>query len=201
MMRRGLTLLELTVALTVTATAAAAGWGALATLVDHRRRAHEATAEVERAAAVRRALVAWLEGAHAPAEGAGPPFELTDRSFRGRPDDELQLLTSAGTPLGEGAVGVRLFVDRDHRTPERGLTAEFTDRGRGRITRLELDSSVVALEVRCLTDLLGRREWMRSWLSGVVLPRGIELRPAAAEPERLTPLLRLPLLVVVEGGR
>lgn len=200
MIRRGLTILELAVGLTVTALAAAIGGASLATLADHRSRERHAAAALARDAAVRRTIVSWLEGAYV-ADEPGPAFELVDHTHRGRPDDELRLLTSARTPLGDGGVAVRLHVDRDEATPERGLVAELTDWQRGRVRRVELDSSVVSLDARCFTRLLGRPEWMRSWVSAVVLPAGIDLRLAAATTEGLAPLLRLPITVAVEGGR
>ena len=199
--RPGMTLVELVVGLTVLALALLAGGGTLATLADHRDRVRHATAATQRAAAVRRAVVAWLDGAYVTGEPNAPPFRLIDRAARQRADDEVGFLTSAPTPLGSGDVVVRLFVDRDERTPERGLTAEFQERYGTRIARLELDSSVVALDARCLSDVLGTRRWLPAWVSPSALPQGVELRLAATSPERLAPLLRVPVTVAFAGGR
>ena len=199
---RGMTVIELVVGLTVTALALTAGYATLGTLVDHRARVHDEAAETVRAAAVRRAIADWLAGAYATGAPLSPPFQVVHRRDRGRADDEIAFLTTARTPLGVGGgVTVRLFVDRDARTPERGLTAEFGEWPGTRADRLELDSSVVALDVRCLSAALGRREWMRGWSSAVLLPQGVELRAAAAAPERLTPLLRVPITARILGGR
>ena len=199
---RGMTVVELVVGLTVTALALAAGYATLGTMVDQRARLREEAAETVRAAAVRRAVSDWLGGAYTIGTPMSPAFQLVDRRDRGRPDDVLTFLTTARTPVGAGGgVVVRLFVDRDARTPERGLTAEFSDWPGSRAERLELDSSVVALDVRCLSAALGRREWMPGWSSSLLLPQGVELRLAAVSPERLTPLLRLPISARILGGR
>jgi hypothetical protein len=199
---RGMTVVELVVGLTITALALAAGHATLGTLVDQRARVREEAAETVRAAAVRRAVADWLGGAYAAGTAMSPPFQLVDRRDRGRADDELSFLTTARTPVGAGGgVVVRLFVDRDARTPERGLTAEFSDWTGTRAERLELDSSVVALDVRCLSAALGRREWMGGWSSSLLLPQGVRLSVAAASPERLTPLLRVPISARILGGR
>lgn len=197
----GMTVIELLVGLTVTALAAGAGYTALATVADHRGRAREAVVATARAAGVRRALVAWLGGAYVATEEHAPPFQVVDHVQRGRADDEVTFLTSAQTPLGAGDVVVRLFVDRDDRTPERGLTAEFVARYGARVQRLELDSSIVALDVRSLSEVLGKREWMRTWLSAATLPQGVELRFGGTAADRLAPLLRVPVTVALLGGR
>ena len=199
--RRGLTLVELLVALTVTAVTMSVGWSALGTIADRRERARATSTATLRAAAARRQVVAWLEGAHVTGEEDAPPFQVIDHATRGRPDDELSFLTSATTPLGRGDVTVRLYVDRDPRTAERGLVAAFGDRWTARTMRMELDPSVAALEVRGVSDMRGRHERLASWLSGTVVPQGVELTLAAARAEGLAPLLRVPIVVAIEGGR
>lgn len=201
MRRPGMTVIELLTSLTVMGLAVGAGYTALTTLVDHRGRAREAVAATARVAAMRRAVSAWLEGAYVAPEEQAPAFRVVDHVHRQRPDDEVIFLTSARTPLGQGDVIARLFVDHDERTPERGLTAEFVERYGAHATRIELDSSVVALDVRCLSEVLGKREWMRTWLSAAMLPQGLELRLTASAPDRLAPLLRVPMTVAFLGGR
>lgn len=200
--RRGMTVLELIVALVVAALAAAMGTASIATLVDQRARLRDAAAETARAAAVRRAVAAWLDGAYVTGAPQEPGFRIVDHVDHGRPDDEVVFPTTARTPLGAGGDAVvRLFIDRDPRTPERGLAAEISDWRDERVARVELDSSVVALDARCLTDITATRQWITGWASSVVLPIGVELRFAAASPERLTPLLRVPVTVRILGGR
>jgi prepilin-type N-terminal cleavage/methylation domain-containing protein len=205
MTRRGLTALELVVALTVLALAATIGTATLALLSDRRQPLRESSSAVERSAAVRRTLVAWLEDAHgalSPFSGnTAAAFELLDNSSRGHDADELLFTTSAPTPLPSHDAIVRLYVDNDAWTPERGLVAELTTWARGPSTRIQLDSNVAELDVRCLTDLTGTRRWVPSFLSAQVVPRGVELRLRPARGARLDPLLALPIRVVVEAGR
>ena len=199
--RAGMTFMELVIGLTITALAVGAGYIAVSALADARERARVSSDALVRTAAARRALVAWLEGAYVAPEPQSPPFRVVDHVHRGQPDDEMSFLTSAATPLGSGDVVVRLFVDRDDRTIERGLTAELMERYGPRTVRVSIDSTIVALDVRCLSEVLGKREWMYSWLSPALVPQGIELRVAAVTSSRLAPLLRIPLTVALLGGR
>ena len=205
MTRRGMTLVELLAALVVTAMAGAVGAGTLAILSDRRASLRVAGAEVVRAATVRRTIVGWLRGLHgplSPLSGAAPAtFELLDQQRRGHPADELLFTTTAETPLGLGESTVRLYVDDDDRTPERGLVAELGAAPSDVATRVELDSTVAELDVRCLTDLAGNRQWVPSFLSSQLVPRGIELRLRPRAGMELHPLLAMPIRVVVEAGR
>ena len=205
MTRPGLTALELIVGLAVTALAAGIGTATLGLLVDRRAPLLEPAGEVARAAAVRRTLVDWLEGAHGSlspfAGSAFASFQLLDRARDGRPADELLIATSAETPLGAGETLVRLYVDADERTPERGLVAELSARPGGAAMILVLDSAVATLDARCLTGLPGGRQWLTGYLSSEAVPRGIELRLGAARGERIAPLLALPIRVALEAGR
>jgi len=204
MTRRGMTGVELLVALAVTGLAAVIGTATLALLTDRGATLREQSSATEHAAAVRHTVVAWLEDAH----GAQSPFsgndaaafELLDLRDHGRAADQLLFTTSAPTPLGSGDTFVRLYVDSDRRTPERGLVAELSPWPGAPVTRLELDSTVTDMEARCLTDLAGTPRWLPTFLSAQAVPRGIELRLRSA-PDALAPLLQLPIRVAVEAGR
>lgn len=205
MTRRGLTAVELMVALAVTGLAAAIGTATLALLVDHRAPLREVSSRNERAAAVRRTLVAWLEDAHGPLSPLSgstvAAFELLDLKRRGHAADELLFTTSAPTPLGTSDALVRLYVDDDERTPERGLVAELTAWPGDRPLRVQLDSAVTGMEVLCLTDLSGSGKWLPSFLSPQAVPRGIQLQLQSAAMAPIDPLLQLPIRVSVEAGQ
>lgn len=194
-----MTLLELVVALTITGAALAAGYGAFATIVDQRARLTAATDSVARAAAIRRTVSDWLRGARV---GAGGPEGLVVTDFRGldgasgvSSDDEISFLTDARTPLGDMQALVRLYIDRDPQTAERGLTAALTDpRGAG-VRRFELAPEIGGLDARYRSTFVGGGRWLPSWITRTLLPDGIEIR---FEPEAgavLAPLLTLPLTV------
>ena len=201
-----MTLLELVVGVTITGMALTAGFGALATLNDRRERLDAAVGADAQAAALRAELAAWVGGARLVAEEGAPNFRGLDGVGRGEgghmPDDDLTLLTTAATPLGSGEAIVRLYVDRDSTTPERGLTAAFAAWGSAvpRVVRVQLDPRVASLDVRYLSGVLGRRTWLPSWVSSSLLPAGVELRLAPAAPDTLPSLLRLPIVVPLRGG-
>ena len=205
MTRRGLTGVELLVALAVTGLAAVIGGATLALLVDRGAPLREAAGATERAAAVRSTLVAWLEDAHgarSPFSGSSvAAFELLELRDHGREADQLLFTTSAPTPLGSSDTFVRLYVDSDPRTAERGLVAELSAWPGAPVTRVTLDSAVTSLDARCLTDLAGSEHWLQTFLSSQAVPRGVELRLDAADAGELAPLLRLPIRVAVEAGR
>lgn len=204
MSRRGVTAIELIAAIAITGMAAAIGASTLALLADRRAPLLAPSSNTERAAAVRRTLVAWLEGAHGPLSPfSGAPaavFQLLDQTRSGHPADELLFSTSAETPLGTGDALVRLHVETGAGSPERGLVADLAPSPGAPGVRVVLDSSVTELDVRTLTDLAGSR-WLPGFLSTQVVPRGVRLRLGAASPEALDPLLRLPITVVLEAGR
>ena len=201
--RRGVTFLELLFGLTVIALVASIGTATLSILTRTRSRTSSNTIVLARDAALRRAIIAWLEGAHASV-GANAAlsgaFQLTDASHHGRDADILVFTTSARTPLGTPETTVRLTIAEDSRTG-RGLIAELSSWPGGPASRVELDSTIVSLDVRCLTTLLGGRRWVPSWMSTSVVPRGIEVRLRGAVNQPLSPILGMPIVVAVEGGR
>ena len=203
--RRGITVLELMIALTLVALVASIGTATLSLFSQEERYRRAANDDLVRELAIRRTIVAWLEGAHAAPgasnTGAAAGLQLIDGTQHGRAADILVFTTAARTPLGVGETTVALRVGTNDRAPQVGLTAELTSWPGGPSMRLLLDSAVVAMNVRCLTNLLGGRRWVPSWLSTSVLPRGIDLQLHGARPGALSPVLEMPIVVAVEGGR
>lgn len=201
MTRRGLTLLELIVGLTITAMAATTGAGAIGVLLDRRTTAADAVRQTVHATGVRRTISTWLEGVRLIPGDQGRSFQLIDRTTRGLPDDELTFVTTAPTPVGGENVVVRLYVERDARAPQRGLVAELRDWSGMHGARVALDSTVTRLDVRCRTSMFGPPRWLTGWLSAGLLPRGVEIRLGATGDASLDPLLRVPLTVAFPGGQ
>jgi prepilin-type N-terminal cleavage/methylation domain-containing protein len=193
--RAGMTLLELVVGLTITGIALAAGYAALSSALDHRQRATEVTGAVARAAAVRRTLVSWLSGARLTVDEGGPEFRGIDGLHGGLPDDELSFLTTTPTEVSPSQTLVRLYVDRDERTPERGLVAELGEWRGSAPVRMEIDPRAHGLELRYLSSLSREQHWLPSWISASVLPAGLEMVVTAPPADTLPPLLGLPFLV------
>lgn len=199
--RAGMTLLELVVGLTVAGLVLAAGYDAFSSMVDHSERAAEAADAEVRAAAKREALFSWLAGARLTVEEAGPPFRGLDGVFEDRPDDQLTFLTTGTTPLDVRHTIVRLYVDRDEETPERGLTADFAEwRGPG-TTRVEIEPRVVGLNFRYQTSIRPDNRWLPSWISSSVMPLGVEMTLTTAPEDTLPPLLAQPIVVAFESAR
>lgn len=196
--RRGLTLIELLVALTITGLVMAFGYGALSVMVDHRTRVMAATDAVASAAAKRRMLVGWLRGARLTIEGDAT-FEGLHGVDEDRPDDALTFVTNAPTPLGSNETVVRVYIDRDDKTPERGLTVTLTDRKGGVARRIEVDPHATGLDIRYLSGIFGTRAWLESWVSTTVLPSAVKLIASSEQPDSLSSLLR-PAIVVPLGS-
>jgi type II secretory pathway pseudopilin PulG len=196
-----MTLLELVVALTITSAALAAGYGALAGVMDRRETMTAATDAAARASGVRGTLADWLGGARVGLGSGGPDFSGLDGTAGDRPDDELSFTTDALTPVGDGATVVRLIVDRDPQTAERGLTAILTPWAGTAPRRIELAPAVGGLDVRYASSVFGRVRWLPGWISRTVLPRAVEITLSPGVGDTLPALLSVPLTVLVSDGR
>lgn len=199
--RAGMTLLELVVGLTVAGLVLAAGYGAFSSIVDHSGRAAQAADAEARAAAMREALVSWLAGARLTVEEAGPPFRGLDGVYEDQPDDQLTFLTTGATPLGVRHTIVRLYVDRDEETPERGLTADFAEWRGPAAAQVEIEPRVTGLNLQYLTSIRPGTRWLPSWISSSVMPLGVEMTLTAASGDTLPPLLTHPIVVAFESAR
>jgi prepilin-type N-terminal cleavage/methylation domain-containing protein len=196
--RRGLTLIELLVALAITGLVMSAGYSALSTMVDHRTRVMTSTEAVASGAEKRRMLIDWLRGARLNIEGSanfeGLPGEVEDR-----PDDALTFVTNTPTPIGSDETIIHLYIDRDDKTPEIGLTASLTDRRGGAARRVEIDRRITGLQIRYLSGIFGKRAWLDSWVSTTVLPSGVKVVASSEQPDSMPSLLR-PAIVVPLGS-
>jgi hypothetical protein len=85
------------------------------------------------------------------------------------------------------------MIDRDPKTPERGLVAEVVHPTRHTAERVELAGAADGLRVRYLSGLPSDTTWFPSWISKTVLPRGIEIVVEAAHPDSLPLSLRRPI--------
>lgn len=194
--RSGLTLIELLVSLTITGALLSAGYGAFGLVLDREAAARRMLDEASRAAAEREQLRRWIEGASLPEQG-GPAFAGLDATHERLPDDALTLITTARTELETPQTVIHLFIDRDERTPERGLVARLASWPGAERRAVEVDPGVTGLDIRYYSVPLGDRGWLPSWVSSTLLPSGIEVRLSG---DSLPPLLRLPILVPIGAG-
>jgi prepilin-type N-terminal cleavage/methylation domain-containing protein len=195
--RRGLTLVELLVAITLLGIASSAGYGAFAMLVD-RRDALLVESEHQRHAAATRALLAeWIAHAQLDPLRPGTTFQGVDGTAENDPADELTFLTSAPTPLETPRALVTLRIDRASGGPPR-LVAVVREWNGTRSMTLGLVDEVQGFDVHYVQ--LGESR-LSSWISGSVLPRGVILRLNFAASSERGSLLALPLHVVIGSAR
>ena len=174
--RRGMTLLEVMVALTIAGSALASGAAVLGFLTDQQARA--GSQSLVRANAVRGTLRHWMSESRLATEG--------DAEFRGRAaaehsgSDELSFVTTAATDASESGTIVRLYVARGDSASGRGLMAELRPWRAGPRTAtptvMSLAPDASAIRVRYLASLSGRPHWTDNWVTTSVLPAALELR-------------------------
>jgi hypothetical protein len=125
-------------------------------------------------------------------------FEGLDAEENALPSDEIVFPTTAQTPLHVPSSVVRLYIDVDPVTPERGLVAELTERPLDTPRRVELLPQVVHMEILYLPDVEGGVddvEWSTSWIARDGLPKAVEITLTAASGDSLPPLLQFPIRV------
>ena len=200
--RAGLTLLELLVALLVTAAAVSMGYAALAATADAHARGLRDVDPMAAAAARRDWLRGTIASARIGAPGDGTAFEGTDAARRapgaGTMADDAIVLVGRGESGAD--VWVRVSLEHDPSTSMRGLVADvapFPRQPGDRVLRIPVDSEVTAFDVAYLSPVPPRR-WLSAWNAPGILPAAVRLRLDGA---RVHPLLRVPLTVPLGGSR
>lgn len=196
-LRRGLTLVELLVALTLLGVASSAGYGAFALLVDRRDALVDESERRRHAAATRALLTEWIAHAQLDPLRPGTAFRGVDGTAENRAADELTFLTSAPTPLETSRALVTLRIDRAVTGPPR-LVADLREWNGARAMTLTLVDEVEGFDVEYAQP---GEAWLSSWISGSVLPRGVIVRLEFVGESVRAPLLELPLHVVIKSAR
>src|SRR5262249_19102173 len=135
--RRGMTLMELVIGLAITGMMTAAGAGAFESIISHRKVIRDAAVSTERAVALREMGRGWLSTGQVQIQQGGGPRGLTrgaatpatpgmngtsSVSAAQAAGDEISFTTSAANPALLSIVRIRMFIDADNNTPEKGLT-------------------------------------------------------------------------------
>lgn len=210
--RKGVTLMELIVALTVTAFMAAIGTATFTSIIDNRHILREATAATERSSALRETLRQWLVGAQVQVTRGGVPTGAQSRNVSttnirvtqngaesvtaaALTEEEIVFTTTAPNPTNAPNARMRIFVDEDDNTPEFGLTLEYQVNPQSPLQRRMLDSTVKSMAVEYLDRRTGR--WYPSKEAGTINAKAMRLTLVAAEGDSVPALMQVPLTMML----
>jgi prepilin-type N-terminal cleavage/methylation domain-containing protein len=216
--RAGMTLVELMIGLVITTLVVTAGYAAFATIIDRRAEAQRVVTTVGRAAAIRRALVAWLQDGQPQISSGGVPrngLQLGGEDANG----ELRFVTTASTPFATDSTTVFLFINTSDTLPQHGLVAQFTRNGGVDSLRVQIDSAITGLRVDYLTESGTGTAVERLWVTADemagtssnrrvggggantgAIPIAIRLTLSANDSTQLQPLLRVPIVLPLRRG-
>ena len=203
--RRGMTLMELVVAIALTGMMAVAGAATFASIIDHRRVIRESTVATERAAATREMIRTWIAASSILIQQGGGPRGITSSARTGnatlitggvtaavQTGDEITFTTSAVTPTPSANTRVRLFVDGDPNTPESGLAIEYQGGNATPLRRMQLDSTVGVMYVEYLDNRTGR--WFPALQVATIQPIAMRFAFGPAEGDSIPRILQLPFV-------
>jgi prepilin-type N-terminal cleavage/methylation domain-containing protein len=219
--RRGMTLMELVVALVITGMMAAMGAATFSSIIDHRRIILTSTGELERASALRDQLRTWMRSGAVQLQTGGVPRGLGRGTSSAAPTtaaspitsgssgsgstangsaisaavasgDEITFVTTAPNPANAPSVRMRLFVDGDASTPETGLTLEYQASTSTPLVRVELERSIGVLKVEFLDQRTN--QWFESTQASAITPIAVRLSMQPYDGGRLPGILQLPMI-------
>jgi type II secretory pathway pseudopilin PulG len=215
-----MTLMELVIGLAITGIMAAAGVAAFGSIIDHRRVIHEASASTERAAALRETIRSWVINGTLHVQIGGGPRGLTRGAARAggaggantlggmnaaavtpaqAMGDELTVTTSAMTPVMTPNLTIRLYIDGDGNTPEKGLTMEYQPTPQSALLRKMLDSTIDTLRVEYL-DGRTHRWFAASQAATLGSMTAVRLTMIPNPATKPSPLVTLPLVFGLPNG-
>jgi hypothetical protein len=204
-----MTLMELVIGLVITGMMATAGVTAFSSIIDHRRVIRESSAAIERSAALRETIRTWIAAGNVQIQVGGGPRGLTRTLATTRPGagatsaasvsaaqaagDEISFTTAAVNPSMLPNVRMRLYIDADGGTPEKGLTVEYQPNAQQPLVRKMLDSMIDTLHVEYLDARTHR--WFASsqaaTLSGI---NAVRLWMVPDPAAHASPILTVPMI-------
>jgi hypothetical protein len=185
-----MTLVEVLVALTLAGSITTIGYALWQQSLAARDRAHAVLAPVSRAATARALIEGWL----AAARTAGG--EDADE-FQGAAD-VLMFLSNDARPLTDAPALMRLVIDTDSLTRERGLIAEVWD-AIGQHRRMELIPEAAAVNLEYFGSIGEARQWWPSWHSAARLPEAVRLTVTPMDSVRT--VNGIPIIVLLAGSQ
>jgi prepilin-type N-terminal cleavage/methylation domain-containing protein len=211
--RGGFTLVELLVALVVSALVLTVAFRSVGVAADATSRVRADQRGVLRGGATRAQLDRWLRAATF-LDGAEPFVGQAGARHDGPPLDELTFAVADAGVLRPGPRRIRLWIGTDSTGKRSGLLAELIaldGQAQSTAETLAVAPAAVGMRLRYRGRFAGRDGWAGEWASSTLLPTAIELslQPASGAPhgrEGLAPILTLPLTVPlgqadVTGGR
>jgi type II secretory pathway pseudopilin PulG len=211
-----MTLMELVVALVIVGMMTAAGVAAFQSLIDHRKTVRDASVATERAAALHDMVRGWLAAGTIQLQAGGGPNigglggtaapttaasasgstmnAMTNTAAQGS-GDQLVFTTSAPSPAMQANVRIRLYVDIDPNTPEKGLSIEYQTGQATPIQRVMLDSTIDSLDVEFLDRQTGR--WFDATQASTIRPRAARVTLMATQAKGVSRLLAVPIVVPI----
>lgn len=197
---RGFTLVELLVALVVSALVVSVAFRAVTVATDATAHIQADQRGVLRSGAARAQLDSWLRAATF-LDGAEPFIGRDGAQRDGPPLDEVTFAVADAGALRPGPRRIHLWIGRDSAGARSGLLAELTSlSGRDAMAAetLVVAPAAVGLRIRYLGRFAGRDGWAGDWASSRRLPAAIQLRllPASGTPgEALAPILCVALTI------
>lgn len=190
---RGLTLIEMLVALTLTTLVVSATYAVMRSGTDAQRRGEALTDLLQTARVAMDRLSADLQSAVYVANEDAYTFVGTDSEEAGFPTDMLEFACVAANPRGaETRVSdlcrVRYFVDLEERTEEEGLLrqefpqpmAEELDPEEEELATREMGRLVVGLDAMYYDS--EEQDWMESWEDREGLPPAVRVTLVLQDP-------------------
>lgn len=214
--RAGMTLMELSVALVITAVMATIGATTFRTIIDHRADIMQATVTTERASALRETVRGWLASGNILVQSGGTPgggrgrsavtalrtvtpgsstSSVQSVSAAAASGDELNFTTTAPNPANSSEATMRLFIDGDASTAETGLTLEYKAGSQSPLLRRQLDASIGSMTVEYLDTRT--KQWFAAAQASTITPRAMRLTFGPADGYVLSPLVTMPLVITM----
>jgi len=212
--RRGMTLMELVIGLAITGMMTAAGAGAFESIIAHRKVIRDAAVSTERAVALREMIRGWLSTGQVQIQQGGGPRGLsrgaataTTPGMSGTSSvsaaqaagDEISFTTSAANPALLSIVRIRMFIDADNNTPEKGLTIEYQPNAQQPLVRKMIDSTIDTLYVEFLDDRTHR--WFHSSEAATITPTVVRITMLPGEHHTAPPILSVPMIYPIANAR
>ena len=218
-----MTLMELVIGLAITGMMAAAGAGAFSSIIAHRRIIRDASLDTERAAAFREMLETWINAGTVQIQRGGGPRGLTRAVEAALPTaggrggitsntaavsaataigDEITFTTTALNPAFTANVRIRLYIDGDANTPERGLTMEYQPNLQQPLVRKMLDSTIDTLKVEYLDPRTDK--WIRaSEAATIATQTAVRVTLLPGDKHAIPAILQVPMIFMIgaQNGR